>query len=156
MTPRSKTALFAGSFRPFTLGHLRIVERSLAIADRVVVAIGQNIHKPMEEETLRERMAEIEKAVARFNSPNEEPRVTVAAYTGLTADFAKRCKADMLVRGIRSVADFEYERNLADLNLKLLGMDTMFLCAEPEYGHISSSAVRELEANGYDVSALLP
>lgn len=156
MTPKYKTALFAGSFNPFTLGHLRIVERALGIMDRVVVAIGINIHKPHDEAMIEERIRKIEEAVERFNIQGEEPRVTVTAYAGLTAEFARRSGADILLRGIRSVADFEYERNLADINLKLLGIDTMFLCAEPDFGHISSSTVRELEANGYDVSPLLP
>ncbi|MDE5807879.1 MAG: pantetheine-phosphate adenylyltransferase [Muribaculaceae bacterium] len=151
----SKTALFAGSFNPFTLGHLRIVERALTIADRVVVAVGYNINKGVPQD-LDSRIDQIRRSVAPLNKPSEAERVQVAGYSGLTADFARKIGADFLVRGIRGVADFEYERNLADVNLKVLGIDTVLLCSEPEHGYISSSVVRELAANGFDVSSLLP
>lgn len=171
MTPRSdlppmsekiKTALFAGSFNPFTRGHLRIVERALSVADKVIVAIGFNADKIPEERKdsfiseIDARKREIEKATAFLNKPFEPSRVVIESYSGLTADFAKRMKADFLIRGIRNVADFEYERNLADINLKVLGIDTLLFCAEPEYGYLSSSAVRELKANGFDTTPLLP
>lgn len=159
---KPRTALFAGSFNPFTRGHLRIVERGLGIADRVVLAVGYNINKHPDRdpalmaEEIDRRLREIEKAVEKLNPEGGEKRVTVESYTGLTADFARETGASFLLRGIRSVADFEYERNLADVNLKVLGIDTVILCAEPEYSYISSSVVRELDANGYDTSPLLP
>ena len=156
MTHRYKTALFAGSFDPFTSGHLRIVERALMVFERVIVAVGRNINKPCPEEIMSERLKRIEAAVSRLNSPGEEPRVIVALYSGLTAEFARETGADVLLRGVRSVTDFEYERNLADVNLKLLGIDTYFLLAEPEYSYISSSVARELMANGHDISGILP
>lgn len=157
-----RTALFAGSFNPFTRGHLRIVERGLGIADRVIVAVGYNINKCSDRdpaliaEEIGSRIKMIEEAVGFLNTPSSPERVTVMSYTGLTADFARKMGASFLLRGIRSAADFEYERNLADVNLKILGIDTVILCAEPEYGYISSSVVRELAAHGYDTSSLLP
>ncbi|MDE6716807.1 MAG: pantetheine-phosphate adenylyltransferase [Muribaculaceae bacterium] len=156
MTRRYKTALFAGSFDPFTAGHLRIVERALTVFDRVIVAVGRNIRKPCPEADMNERLKSIERAVSSLNFPGEEPRVTVTLYSGLTATFARETGADALLRGVRSVTDFEYERNLADVNLKLLGMDTYFLLAEPEYSFISSSVARELMANGHDISGIIP
>lgn len=143
-----RTALFAGSFNPFTTGHLRIVERCLHIADRVVVAVGYNEHKDAGDIDSRvEALRRIFK---------DRPDVEVTSYSGLTADFARNVGADFLLRGVRGNADFEYERNLADINLNVLGMDTVILVSEPQYAYISSSAVRELRANGYDVTPFLP
>lgn len=159
---QARTALFAGTFNPFTRGHLRIVERGLTIADRVIVAVGYNINKYPDRnpsliaEEIGGRIKEIEKAVGFLNPPASPKKVSVMSYTGLTADFARSVGADFLLRGIRSVADFEYERNLADVNLKILGIDTVILCAEPEYSYISSSMMRELAAHGFDSSSLLP
>lgn len=150
-----KTALFAGSFNPFTLGHLRIVERGLEVADRVIVAVGYNINKGKPDD-MDARLSKIKAAIAHLNKPSEPERVEVMSYPGLTADFARKTGADFLLRGIRSALDFEYEKNLADVNLKVLGIDTVLLLSEPEYGYISSSTVRELEANGFDTSSLLP
>jgi len=155
MTQKSKTLLFAGSFNPFTHGHLRLVERALPLADRIVIAIGYNADKHPESD-VRQRLADISNAVAPLSLAMPEKEITVTSYSGLTADFAKKTGADFLLRGVRNITDFEYERNLADINLKILGIDTILLVAEPEYGFISSSAVRELKANGFDTSSLLP
>lgn len=144
------TALFAGSFNPFTRGHLRIVERALKFSDKVIIAIGCNIHKASETD-LDSRVNAIQKAVKPMGE-----KVEVCSYTGLTAEFAQKTGADFLLRGVRGITDFEYERNLADVNLKVLGMDTVFLIAEPEFSYLSSSTVRELAAHGHDVSSLLP
>ena len=86
----------------------------------------------------------------------DEPRVETAVYSGLTVDFAREAGADFLVRGVRSAADFEYERNLADINREIAGIETVLLCALPEYGFVSSSMVRELQANGFDAGKFLP
>lgn len=153
-----KTALFAGSFNPFTRGHLRIVERALLVADRVIVAVGCNITKAEDtgKTECHDRIGRISEAVAFLNRPGEPERVTVTRYSGLTAEFARAAGADFLVRGVRNLSDFEYERNLADVNLKILGIDTVFFCAEPEYSYISSSTIRELDSYGYDTTSLLP
>lgn len=155
VTHSPKTALFAGSFNPFTLGHLRIVERGLEVADRVIVAVGYNMNKGKPAD-IDGRLSQIKATIAPLNKPSEPQRVEVMSYPGLTADFARKVGADFLLRGIRSALDFEYERNLADVNLKVLGIDTVILFSEPEYGYISSSVVRELEANGFETSSLLP
>ncbi len=138
-------ALFAGSFDPFTIGHFSIVRRSLAIFDSVVVAIGYNEHKPGMWST--EQRVE---AISRLF--HDEKRVEVFSYTGLTVDFARKCHADALLRGVRTVADFEYERTLADTNRAICGIESVLLFSLPELSFISSSMVRELIHNGYDAS----
>ena len=148
MTRKSKTALFAGSFNPFTVGHRSIVERALRLADRLIIAVGYNAAK-QNEATALSRVAHIREIFA------SDPRVEVEAYSGLTVDFARSRGVDFMVRGVRSVADFEYERNLADTNMAISGIDTVLLCALPQYSFISSSMVRELEANGGDSSQFL-
>lgn len=148
MTHRSKTALYPGSFRPFTIGHKSIVDRALRICDSVVIAIGYN---PEKDSGDTERRADEIKHI--FAGDN---RVKVVAYHGLTVDFARRCGADFMIRGVRSVADYEYERNLAEVNLRISGLETLLMPALPELACVSSSMVRELAANGYDVSEFLP
>lgn len=144
-----KKALFAGSFDPFTRGHQSIVDRTLAIADEVVVAIGCNANKRTML-TLEQRIEAIEQLYAG------EPRVKVMAYDGLTTDFAASVDATFLVRGVRNIADFEFEKNIADVNRKLAGIETVLLVTESEYSHISSSIVRELMNYGRDVSDFMP
>lgn len=117
--------------------------------DKIVIAVGVNGGKrPLMPEV--ERVASIRKLYA------EEPRVEVVAFDGLTVDAAARHNARFLLRGVRSAADFEYEKNLADVNRSLSGLETVLLYALPEYGCVSSSVVRELLGFGRDVSALLP
>lgn len=144
-----KTALFAGSFDPFTLGHKSIVDRALGLFDRIVVGIGVNPDKqgwlPPDE-----RIARIRKAYAN------EPRVEVISFNGLTVDAARQCGATYLLRGVRSVADFEFERNLADINRNLSGIESVLLYTLPEYASISSSAVRELAHHGADITPFIP
>lgn len=142
-------ALFAGTFDPFTLGHHAIVERALSMFGRVVVAVGCNMEKSCML-SAEERVA----AIRRLYSGNG--RVSVALYDTLTMDFAREVGATVLVRGVRSVKDFEYERDIADVNLKLGGIDTVLLISEPQYASVSSSVVRELIKYGKDVSSLLP
>ena len=149
MTPRFKTAVFAGTFNPFTIGHQSIVERALVIFDKVIIAIGHNINKPADP-SLVKRLETISKVF----EGNEA--VEVMTYSGLTADFVRESGATAILRGIRNVTDFEYERNLADVNKKILGVETVFLAADPEYSFISSSVVRELEVFGHDTASLVP
>lgn len=152
MTPTSsaeataRIALFAGSFRPFTKGHADIVARGLELFDRIIIGIGINSAKPRTADDI-----DAIKALYRGN-----PRVSVDTYTCLTVDFARSCGAKFLLRGVRSTKDFEYERDLADINRQLSGLETVILFSRPEYAAISSSVVRELQAYGHDVSQLLP
>ena len=144
-----KRAIFPGSFDPFTIGHYDIVLRGLQLFDEIIIGIGHNINK-RDAFPLEERINAIQRA---FNS---EPRIKVMAYQGLTVDFAQEQEASCIVRGIRSVKDFEYEETIADVNRRLSGIDTIFLFTEPELSSVSSSIVRELLHYGKDVSTFLP
>lgn len=141
--------LFAGSFAPFTIGHKDIVDRALAMGMQVVIAVGTHPDKHDMTAT-DEREAQIRRVFA------SEPRVTVTHYEGLTTDFARTIEATALLRSVRSVKDYEYERELADINRRLSGIETILLIARPEYTAVSSSVVRELMRHGHDVSAFLP
>ena len=144
-----KIALFAGTFAPYTIGHHSITTRALAMFDKIIIAVGYNSQKGAQGD-VTERV----ESIARIYV--DEPRIEVAAYEGLTADFAKERGACCLLRGVRSVKDFEYERDLADLNREISGLETVILPCEPQYAAISSSAVRELMSYGKDVSKFLP
>lgn len=138
-------ALFAGSFDPFTVGHRSIVERALRMFDTVVIGVGRNEHKSGMW-TSGQRVAAISSHYA------SERRVEVAEYSGLTVNYARSIGADVLLRSVRSVVDFEYERNLADVNRALTGIDTVVMISYPEYSYVSSSMVRELIHNGENAS----
>lgn len=144
-----KIAIFPGSFDPFTVGHASIVERGLPLFDEIVIGVGINENK----RTLyspEERVTQIRACYAR------EPRVRVVAYDDLTIDLARRCGAGFILRGLRSVKDFEYERDIANMNHRLAGIETVLLFTEPQFSSISSSVVRELIAFGKDVKDFLP
>ncbi|MGN0237782.1 MAG: pantetheine-phosphate adenylyltransferase [Lepagella sp.] len=147
MTRTYSKVLFAGTFNPFTIGHKSIVDRLLAMGESVVIGIGHNPDKP--DMDLERRLAEIREVY------RDEPRVEVAKYSGLTVDFAQACGADYMVRGVRNSADFEYERNLAEINLRISGVETLLMPSLPELGFVSSSMVRELQANGRDATEFI-
>ncbi len=144
-----KTAIFPGTFDPFTVGHASIVERGLPLFDRIVIGVGINDNKRTLY-TNEERVRNIQEIYAN------EPRVKVVAYDDLTVDLAKREEASFILRGIRSVKDFEYERDIAAMNERLSGVETVLLFTEPQYQSISSSVVRELLRFGKDVTEFLP
>ena len=144
-----RIAIFPGSFDPFTIGHASIVRRGLEMFDKIVIGVGYNTNK-RSFLTPEERVAAIEKVYA------SEARVKVVAYDDLTADLARREQARFVLRGIRSVKDFEYERDIAGINHRLSGVETVLLFTEPHYADISSTIVRELLAFGKDVSEFLP
>lgn len=144
-----KSAFFAGSFNPFTIGHENIVNRALTLFDRVVIGIGFNSEKGVTPD-LQEREAQIRSYFT------DRPEVEVKIYAGLTAKEAERSGCTHLLRAVRSVADFEYEKNLADANRNIFGIDTFILYSEPELSYVSSSLVRELNRYGVDTSKLIP
>ena len=146
---QERIALFPGSFDPFTIGHQSLVKRGLALADRIIIAIGINENK-QSSFPLEERLEAIRSLF------QDDLRIEVTTYHTLTTDLAEKTGAQFILRGIRSVIDFEYEKTIADINRTLTGIETVFLLAEPQYAHISSSAVRELLHFGKDVSAFLP
>lgn len=144
-----RIALFPGTFDPFTIGHQSLVERGLALVDEIVIAIGVN-DKKSTYFSLEKRIEAIQ------NLYMNDPRVKVVSYNSLTVDFAKEVKARFILRGIRTVNDFEYEKSIADVNRILSGIETFILFTEPEHTHISSSIVRELLRYGKDISSFVP
>lgn len=153
MTPKSdapgrRIALFPGSFNPFTRGHESLVTRALSICDGVTIAIGINIGK--KDSDTESRVRAIRDLYAG------DPRIDVVTYSELTGELAKRLGCAFILRGVRNTADFEYEMNMADVNRRLFGIETVLLPALPELAWISSSTARELERFGHDISELLP
>ena len=145
----AKIALFPGSFDPFTKGHQNIVERALPLFDSLVIGIGRNTTK----QTLYTPEERQQQIAALFAN---EPRIEVRIYDVLTVDFAKSVGAQYVLRGVRTMADFEYERTIADVNKRLAGLETVLLFADADTASISSSLVRELKAFGKDVTDFLP
>lgn len=146
---QKRIALFAGSFDPFTIGHKSIVDRGLQLFDEIIIGIGINpAKKPWQ--SVEHRIESIGKIYAG------EPRVKTATFTGLTVEAARSFDANFLLRGVRTVADFEYERQLADINRNLSGIESVLIYALPQLASLSSSAVRELASHGVDISPYVP
>lgn len=146
----NKIAVFPGSFDPFTLGHFDIVVRSLTLFDEVIIAIGHNSQK--------KRYFPLETMISKIEGAfTQYPQVRVTTYDELTADFAKRQGAKVLVRGLRNTTDFEYENSISQVNRYLNEeMETIFLITSPKYAPISSSIIREVHKYGGDVKPFLP
>ena len=147
--PEKRIALFPGTFDPFTIGHESLVRRGMALMDEIVIAIGVNEAKKSYF-TLEKRIGMIR------DFYREEPRVRVESYDSLTISFAQQVGARYILRGIRSVIDFEYEKTIADMNRTISGIETFVLFTEPALTHISSTHVRELLRYGHDVSHFIP
>jgi len=148
----AKTGVFVGSFDPFTLGHDDIVRRALPLFDRLVIGVvGDNVQKPYMQPA-EKRMQAIRRLYAG------EPAIEVKPYYGLAVEFARQEGARYIVKGVRSVKDFEYEREMADVNRQISHgeVDTVLLYADPRLVSLSSSMVRELQHFGVDVSQYLP
>ena len=146
----SRICVFPGTFDPVTLGHVDIINRALPLFDKIVVGIGLNSSKsPMFSAEQRVKwVQEIYK---------NEPRVESAVYDGLTINFCRIIKANFILRGIRYVSDFEYEKTIADANRTLdRRIETVFLTGEPKYTSVASTIVRDIIKNGGDASLFLP
>lgn len=146
----ARICLFPGTFDPLTLGHVDIINRAIPLFDRIVVGIGLNASKaPMF--TAEQRLQWI------TDIYRDEPRVTGAIYEGLTIDFCKKLGAHFILRGIRYVSDFEYEKTIADANRTLdKSIETIFLTGEPKYTSVASTIVRDIIRNGGDATPFLP
>jgi len=144
-----RIAVFPGTFDPFTIGHESLVRRGLQLMDKIIIAIGVNESKKSYF-SLQQRIEMISELY------KDEPRVSVQSYDTLTIEFAEKVGARYILRGIRSVIDFEYEKTIADMNRTISGIETFVLFTEPALTHVSSSHVRELLRYGHDVSCFIP
>lgn len=138
----SKTALFPGSFDPVTVGHVEVISRALELFDKVIVGVGHNSSKSY--------MFPLQDRVKWIRDSFENvPQVEVATYSGLTVDFCKKSGARFILRGLRTSADFEFERSIAQMNYYLdNGIETVFLLSSPQYAPLSSTIVRDIIRNG--------
>ena len=144
-----KRLFFPGSFDPITLGHLDIIKRARVISDELIIGIGENSDKKCLY-SLEERIYFISKSI------NSKSNVKIMSYKGLTSDFCLKIKVSAIIRGIRSFKDFEYEKDIAEINRKLIGIETLFFLSDSKYSFISSSIVRELILNKGDYSLFVP
>lgn len=145
-----KIAVFPGSFDPFTIGHEAIVRRALNLFDEIIIAVGANaLKKNYYSLSTRKKMI----SLVFLN----EPRVKVSHYEGLTVDYCKKHGIGYLLRGLRTAADFEFERAIAQVN-KVLAPDieSVFLLTVPEHSHINSTIVRDIIRSGGDASVFIP
>lgn len=144
-----KKAIFPGSFDPFTVGHESIVNRGLEVFDHIVIAVGVNSDKHCLFKA-QQRVDFIKTVFA------DEPRVSVETYDGLTVDFARQLGCSHILRGLRTSADFEFERAIAQVNRQMTGIDTVFLLTTPEHTPVNSTIVRDILRHGGDASIFLP
>jgi pantetheine-phosphate adenylyltransferase len=145
-----RIAVFPGSFDPVTVGHQAIITRACGLFDKIIVAIGENADKKSYF-NIEQRIGWIEKVFA------SEPKVSVIRYTGLTVDLCRKVNAGYILRGLRTSADFEFERSIGQVNKKLHpGIETVFLLSAPEHTSINSSIVREILRHGGDPGDFVP
>jgi pantetheine-phosphate adenylyltransferase len=144
-----KKAIFPGSFDPITNGHYDIIKRSISLFDEIIVAIGVNAEKKYMF-SLEDRKRFIEEAF------QDEPKVKVITYSGLTIDLCKKENAEFILRGLRNPADFEFEKAIAHTNRVMSKIETVFLLTAARTSFISSSIVRDVLRNGGDISQLVP
>jgi len=146
-----KIAVFPGSFDPFTVGHEAVVKRSLKLFDEVIIAIGAN-------ESKKGSLFSVESRIRMINTVFAgEPKVKVDSYDGLTVDFCKLKGAGFLLRGLRTAADFEYERAIAQVNKAMTPeIESVFLLTSPEHSPINSTIVKDILRHGGDASQFVP
>jgi pantetheine-phosphate adenylyltransferase len=145
-----KTAIFPGSFDPFTVGHESVVNRALPMFDKIVIAIGYNINKKGFS-TIEKRLEWIRTVFAG------NPKIEVESFQGLTVDFCKKHNAQYILRGLRTAADFEYERAIAQINKAMHEeIESVFLLTMPEHTMVTSTIVRDILRNGGDASKFIP
>jgi pantetheine-phosphate adenylyltransferase len=145
-----RIAVFPGSFDPITVGHESIIRRACALFDKIIVAIGGNAEKQSYFD-IEQRLEWLRKTFA------DEPKVSVAQYSGLTVDFCREVNASYLLRGLRTSADFEFERSIGQINKKLHpGIETIFLLTAPEHTSLNSSMVRDILRHGGDPGQFVP
>ena len=145
-----KRAVFPGSFDPITKGHENIIRRAMPLFDEIIVAVGLNIEKKSYF-PVQDRIEWIKQVFA------DSPGVQVDSYSGLTVDYCRAVDASFILRGLRTSADFEFERTVGQVNKKLYPpIETIFLLTTPEYTSINSSIVRDVHKNGGDVSLFIP
>jgi pantetheine-phosphate adenylyltransferase len=145
-----KICLFPGTFDPITLGHIDIINRALPLFDKLIIGIGRNANKkPLFPEEQRKGWIE--------QTYIDNPKVEAVVYEGLTVDCCKKVGANFILRGIRYVNDFEYEKAIADMNRSLdSNIETIFLTCSPQYTSVASTLVRDVYKNGGDVKEFLP
>tara|TARA_B100001027_G_scaffold173377_1_gene124687 strand:+ start:166 stop:618 length:453 start_codon:yes stop_codon:yes gene_type:complete len=144
-----KRAIIPGSFDPITIGHCDLIEKSSKIFDEIIIAVGNNIKKKYMF-TLEQRTNFIK------NLYEDNKKIIVKNYTGLTVDFCKKMDSNFLIRGIRNTTDFEYEKEMAQINFHLTRIETIFLTPSYDKAHISSSFVKEIIKNKGDFKKYLP
>lgn len=144
-----RVAIFPGSFDPFTIGHENIVTRGLSLFDSIIIAVGYNSSKKY----LFSVSQRVDLIKAQFD---DEPRVSVESYTDLTVDFAIRKNATYILRGLRTAADFEYERAIAQVNRLMTNIDSVFLLTTPEHTPVNSSIIRDILKHNGDASKFIP
>ena len=145
-----KIGVFPGSFDPITAGHVDLVQRALPLFDKIIVAIGVNSQKNTLF-SLEQRINWIKEVFA------DEPKVSVDTFEKLTADYCKRSNAQWILRGLRNASDFDYEKTISQLNYIIGdGVETVFLISQPQFGHVSSTIVREIIKGGGDAAPFLP
>lgn len=143
-----KIAVYPGSFDPITLGHESVIRRAMPLFDKIIVAIGQNNDK--------RNLFPIEKRIQWIKAIfKDEPKIEVQTYKGLTVNYCNEIGANFLLRGLRTSADFEFERSVGQINKKMGHIDTIFILAEPEYTPLQSSIVRDIFIHGGDVSSFI-
>jgi len=146
----NKTAIFPGSFDPITIGHLDLINRSLSVFDNIVIGIGVN--------SAKQSLYSLERRTDWIGKVFEnEPKVSVETYEGLTVDFCNKIGAKFILRGLRTSADFEYERIIAQMNRSMYGeIETIFILSAPELSAVNSTIVREIIKNGGEASKFVP